>query len=63
MKSSSLPDWLSRRLMTVPDAAELLQVSARQLRRMIADGRLSATRVGRAVRLRPEAIVALLDQR
>lgn len=59
----SLPPWLPRRLATVPEAAELLQVSVRQLRRLIADGRLPAARVGRAVRLRPEALAALLDQR
>jgi excisionase family DNA binding protein len=63
MKSPSLPDWLPRRLVTVPEAAELLQVSVRQIRRLIADGRLPATRVGRTVRLRPEALAALLDQR
>jgi excisionase family DNA binding protein len=63
MKSPSLPDWLPGRLVTVPEAAELLQVSVRQIRRLIADGRLPATRVGRTVRLRPEALAALLDQR
>ena len=63
MKSPSLPDWRPGRLVTVPEAAELLQVSVRQIRRLIADGRLPATRVGRTVRLRPEALAALLDQR
>lgn len=60
---SSLPLWLPRRLLTVPEAAELLQLSVRQLRRLIADGRLHPTRVGRTVRLRPEALAALLDHR
>ena len=63
MKSASLPDWLPQRLVTVAEAAELLHVSVRQLRRLIADGRLPATRVGRTVRLRPEALAALLDQK
>jgi excisionase family DNA binding protein len=60
MKSPSLADWLPRRLMTVAEAAELLQQSPRQVWRLIADGRLQATRVGRSVRVTPEAIAALL---
>jgi excisionase family DNA binding protein len=60
MKSPSLPDWLPRRLMTVAEAAELLQQSPRQVWRLIADGRLQVTRVGRSVRVTPEAIAALL---
>ena len=60
MTSPSLPDWIPRRLMTVDEAAELLQLSIRQTWRLIADGRLQVKRVGRSVRVTPEAIAALL---
>jgi excisionase family DNA binding protein len=60
MTSPSLPDWIPRRLMAVDEAAELLQLSTRQTWRLIADGRLQVKRVGRSVRVTPEAIAALL---
>jgi excisionase family DNA binding protein len=60
MTPRSLPDWIPRRLMTVDEAAELLQLSTRQTWRLIADGRLQVKRVGRSVRVTPEAIAALL---
>jgi len=63
MKPSSLPPWLPGRLLTVPEAAELLQLSIRQIRRLIDDGRLPAIRLGRAVRLRPEALAALIGHK
>lgn len=60
MTSPALPDWIPRRLMTVDEATELLQLSTRQTWRLIADGRLQVKRVGRSVRVTPEAIAALL---
>jgi excisionase family DNA binding protein len=60
--SVSLPAWLPRRLVTVAEAAELLHVSARHLRRLIARGELEATRVGGTVRLSPEALAALINK-
>ena len=60
MTPRSLPDWIPRRLMTVDEAAELLQLSTRQTWRLIADGRLQVKRLGRSVRVTPEAIAALL---
>jgi excisionase family DNA binding protein len=57
-----LPAWLPRRLVTVAEAAELLHVSARHLRRLIARGELEATRVGGTVRLRPEALAAFINK-
>ena len=60
MTSPPLPDWIPRRLMTVDEAAELLQLSTRQTWRLIADGRLQVKRVGRSIRVTPEAIAALL---
>lgn len=58
--TSSLPDWIPRRLMTVPEIAELLQQSPRQIWRLIANGRLQVVRVGGSTRVTPEAIAALL---
>ena len=62
MKSSS-PDWLPRRLVTVAEAAELLHVSVRHHRRLIAKGELESTRVGEAVRLSPEALASLVEKK
>jgi excisionase family DNA binding protein len=56
-----LPAWLPDRLLTVDETAVLLQLSKRHVRRLIATGRLASVRFGRAVRLRPEAITALID--
>jgi excisionase family DNA binding protein len=46
--------------LTVEEVAEFLHLSTRQVRRMIADDRLQTTRLGRAVRIHPEALAALL---
>ena len=58
--STSLPAWLPRRLVTLAEAAELAHVSVRHLRRLIAKGNVEPTRVGRTVRLTPEALAALI---
>ena len=42
-------------LLTARQVAENWQVSERTVRRLIADGRLRVVRVGRAVRMPPEA--------
>ena len=55
-----MPDWLPRRLLTVPEASELLRVSERQLWRLISNGRLRVARIGRRVLITPESIVDLL---
>jgi excisionase family DNA binding protein len=47
-------------LVTLVEAAELAHVSVRHLRRLIAKGQLEPTRVGRTVRLTPEALAALI---
>jgi excisionase family DNA binding protein len=44
------------RLWTVRQTAEAWQISERTVRRMIADGRLSVVRLGRAVRIRGKAV-------
>jgi excisionase family DNA binding protein len=41
------------RLMTIADAAETLAVSPRTVRRLIDQGALTATRVGRQIRVHP----------
>jgi excisionase family DNA binding protein len=48
-------------LLTASEVAEILNISVRSVRRMIDDGRLSVVRIGRAVRVRPEAIAALIE--
>jgi excisionase family DNA binding protein len=58
--TSSLPAWIPPRLMSVPEAAEILQQSPRQVWRLIADGRLRVIRLGRSVRVSPEAIAEFL---
>jgi len=60
MTSPSLPDWIPRRLMTVPELAELSQQSERQVWRLIADGRLQARKIGSSTRVTPEAFATLL---
>ena len=61
--SACLPDWIPQRLMTVKEVAQLLRLSVRQIRRLIAHGQLEAISVGRSVRIRPEALASLLDQK
>lgn len=53
-------DTLTHPLLTVREAATLLKVSPRTIRRMIDDERLRAVRLGRIVRIRPEALAALV---
>ena len=59
----SLPAWLPRRLVSLAEAAELLHVSVRHLRRLIDKGELEPTPVGGAVRLSPEALAAFLRKK
>jgi excisionase family DNA binding protein len=51
-----------RQLLTVPEAARILRLSCRTMWRMIDDGRLPAARFGRAVRVHPDAVAALIKQ-
>jgi excisionase family DNA binding protein len=59
----SLPGWIPARLLTVQEVAELLQLSSRQVRRLIAEKRLEALHLGSSVRVRPEAVAALLQSK
>ena len=49
---------LGERLLTVKDVAQFLQCSIRKVQRMIDAGELEAIRIGRLVRVRPEALKA-----
>ena len=49
-----------QRLLTAADAADRLNLSLRSVRRMIKDGRLPIVRLGRTVRIRPEALEKLI---
>jgi excisionase family DNA binding protein len=53
----------SQSLMTAHEVADLLQVSLRTVRRLIADGRLPVVRIGRSVRISREAFEGLLTGR
>jgi excisionase family DNA binding protein len=48
-------------LFTVADVAAHLQLSSRTIRRLIAKKKLPVVRIGRAVRVRAEAVEALLN--
>ena len=61
MSQSKFPDWLPPHLLTVPEVSAVLRLSQRQVWRLISDGRLPASRVGRRVLIKPESIVALLE--
>jgi len=49
-----------RALLTVPEVAELLRLSPRSVRRLIAEGRLPIVRLGHAIRIRPQDVDALV---
>ena len=46
-------------LLTVPDVALTLKISARTVRRLIEDSRLPVVRIGRLVRIRPADLEAM----
>jgi excisionase family DNA binding protein len=53
---------LSAPLLTAAEAAVTLHLSVRSVRRLIADKTLPIVRIGRAVRIRPEALMALIGK-
>ena len=61
MSDPNPPRTLRRSLLTAAEVAEMLSVSLRSVRRLIKDGKLPIVRVGRAVRIRPEALEALIE--
>lgn len=55
---------ISRRLVSLADAADTLAVSTRTVRRYIADGQLDAVRLGRkTLRIKVESIERFIDAR
>jgi excisionase family DNA binding protein len=56
---NAIPAQLDR-LLTAADAAEILNVSLRSVRRLIKSQKLPVVRIGRAVRIRPEALATLI---
>jgi excisionase family DNA binding protein len=48
-------------LLTVQETAQILRVSPLTIRRYVADGRLAAVKVGRAVRIQREAVAEFLQ--
>ena len=55
-----VPAPLPARLFTAAETAEILNVSLRTVRRLIAQKKLPTVRVGRSVRIRPAALAALI---
>ena len=51
-----------RRLLTVKEAAAILNISERQLRRLIAEGTLAVHHLGRAIRIAPAELRRYLAQ-
>ena len=49
-------------LLTVPEVAKILRLSPRTVWRLIRDERLPAVRIGRSVRVHPDAVAALIKQ-
>ena len=49
-------------LLTATEVAEILNISLRSVRRMIADGTLPVKRIGRSVRIQPKALAALIGE-
>jgi excisionase family DNA binding protein len=49
------------RLLIVRQVAEQLQISPRTVWRLIEDGRIPVVRIGRSVRVHPDAVTALID--
>lgn len=55
---------ITRRLVSLTDAAEILAVSTKTVRRYIADGHLDAARLGRkTLRVKVESIERFIDAR
>ncbi len=60
--SGRKPSRIARaQLLTAAEVAEILHISLRSVRRMKADGRLPFVRLGHSVRVRPEALEAMIE--
>jgi len=56
------PDAMLPRLLTIEQVAEILQACTRTVRRHIDSSELQVVRIGRLVRIRPEAVETFLDK-
>ncbi len=52
-----------KRLLTLDDVCDRLQVSDATIRRLVRDGELKVVRIGRAVRVRPEDLDDFIEAR
>jgi excisionase family DNA binding protein len=50
-------------LYTVPEVADVLRLSVRAVRRLIAQQKISTIHIGRAVRIREEALLAFIERK
>ena len=53
----------SSNLLTIANVAASLQVSTKTVRRLIDRGELDAIRIGRSIRIQPEALALLISRR
>jgi excisionase family DNA binding protein len=51
------------KLMTADEVADVLRISVRTVRRMIASGQLPAIAIGRSIRIDPRAVSALIERK
>lgn len=59
-----MPATITRRLISLADAADALAVSTRTVRRYIAEGQLEAIRLGRkTIRIKVDSIERFVDAR
>jgi excisionase family DNA binding protein len=61
MTTTKVPAGLPAQMLTAAEAARVLNLSLRSVRRLIKDKKLPAIRIGRPVRIRPEALSALIN--
>ncbi len=60
MKTSEVPVAIPKKILTVPQAAEQLQVSERTVYEWLRDGKLPGRKIGKMWRLSEDAIVDFL---
>lgn len=61
MKATAAPESASVELLTIEEAAERISMSARYVRRLVAERRIVFYRMGRSVRIKPADLAAYID--
>ena len=61
MTTTEVPAGLPAQMLTAAEAARVLNLSLRSVRRLIKEKKLPAIRIGRLVRIRREALAALIN--